>query len=101
LILSFKSDSDILLIGVGKNRELSISSDGTKFNFLLVENLNTLREFTSEESDALLETVNMVKALKEHAVKPYVIDELSKLGFSFVREFTPEELVELGFEVRD
>ncbi len=102
MILSFKADSDFLLFGIGKNRELSIASPATNFEFLLVENLDSLKAFSVDEKAALIGTVKMVKSLNsEVEVKDYVIDEMGKLGFTFMRTLTTQELKEMGFKIRD
>lgn len=103
MILSFSSGSDILLVSVGKNRELSIASEVSRYVFVRVEDLDKLKSFSSEEKVALLETKKIVSSLSSLVeVKDYVVVEMGKLGFVFSRELSLNEYNKVvGVEVGD
>lgn len=96
MILSFKSGVDPLLVGVGKNRELSIASSASDFVFVRVESLGTLRAFKPSEKRYLADLLVLVKSFgSDTELVDYLKVEMGKLGFVFVREMSVDEYLDL------
>ncbi len=92
MILSFSSSGDLLLVGIGKNRELSIGSEVSGYIFIRIEDLGELRSFTGAESSFLVDTIKMVKSLSSiKEIRDYIVVEMDKLGFSYTRDLPVKE----------
>ncbi len=95
MILSFTSGGSLVLLSIGKNRELSIASATTSYAFLRVEKLKDLRRdksFSKSELLALDGTIRVVKGFKTvDEVKAYVVVEMEKLGLVFGKELSVDD----------
>jgi hypothetical protein len=92
MILKFSIAGQLLFVGVGGDRVLSIAAPYTRFVFLRVDKFSDLRKFNSGELLALEQTQRIVRDLPGlEDVRFYVVSELAKLGAKFVGECSVDD----------
>lgn len=96
MILAFKSKGTPWLVRLSKNFDISMATPITNYVFTLIDDLHRFKKFSKGELVALEETKVVVKGLKSNAaIMDYLILEMKKLNFTFIRKMSIEEYEKL------